>query len=87
MIRARAGELLNDGTVNRVLGWSGGEFCYDTNPAVFETAESLDKLVYNGFSAAMLSKYLIEATTKEGLVLVCLKPCDSYRFNHLLREH
>jgi ferredoxin len=87
MIRARAGELLSDGTVNRVLGWAGGEFCYDTNPAVFETAESLDKLVYNGFSAAMLSKYLIEATKKEGRVLVFLKPCDTYSFNHLLREH
>jgi ferredoxin len=87
MIRGRAGELLHDGTVNRVLGWTNGEFCYDPNPAVFETEESLDGLVYNGFSAAMLSKYLIDATKKEGRILVFLKPCDTYSFNHLLREH
>jgi len=85
-IRARAGELLRDGTVSSVLGWVNGEFCYDPAPAFFETEEQLDRLVYNGFSAAMLSKYLIAAGKKEGKVLVFLKPCDTYSYNHLLRE-
>jgi ferredoxin len=85
-IRARAGELLRDGTVSSVLGWVNGEFCYDPTPAFFETEEQLDGLVYNGFSAAMLSKYLIAAGKKEGKVLVFLKPCDTYSYNHLLRE-
>jgi ferredoxin len=87
MMRSRAGELLKDGAVTRVLGWKSGEFYYDPTPSFFDTEESLDELVYNGFSAAMLSKYLIEATKKEGRVLVFLKPCDTYSFNHLLKEH
>jgi ferredoxin len=85
-IRARAGELLRDGTVSSVLGWTDGEFCYDPTPAFFETEEQLDGLVYSGFSAAMLSKYLIAAGKKEGKVLVFLRPCDTYDYNHLLRE-
>ena len=47
MMIARAKELLQDGTVNRVLGWQAGEFVYDITPAVFETAEELDGITYS----------------------------------------
>ena len=88
MMIARAKELLQDGTVNRVLGWQAGEFVYDITPAVFETAEELDgKFVYNAFCGNNLSKYLIKETKKDGKVLVFLKPCDTYSFNQLLTEH
>lgn len=79
-------ELLSDGTADRVIGWEAGEFCYDVTPAVF-TAENLDELVYNGFCGANQSKYLIAETQKEGRVLALLKPCDTYSFNQLLKEH
>ena len=36
---AKAVELLQNGTVDRVLGWQAGEFDYDITPAVFETPE------------------------------------------------
>ena len=39
----RASELLADGTVVRVLGWKNGEFVYDPTPAVFDSAEALEK--------------------------------------------
>ena len=88
MMIARAKELLQDGTVNRVLGWQAGEFAYDITPAVFETAEELDAgFVYNAFCGNNLSKYLIKETKKDGKVLVFLKPCDTYSFNQLLTEH
>ena len=83
----RAKELLESGEVARVLGWKKGEYEYDPEPAFFETAESLDGFVYNGFCGANLSKYMIEAGKKEGKTLVFLKPCDSYSYNQLLREH
>ena len=38
MMAEKAKELLQNGTVNRVLGWKRGEFAYDSIPAVFETA-------------------------------------------------
>ena len=43
--------------------------------------------MYNGFCGANLSKYMIEASNLEGKTLVCLKPCDTYSFNQLLKEH
>ncbi len=34
-----------------------------------------------------MSKYMIEAAKKEGRTLVFLKPCDTYSFNQLVKEH
>ncbi len=83
----RAKALLADGTVARVLGWRKGEHVYDVEPAFFTTEESLAEFVYNGFCGANLSKYMIEASLLEGKTLVFLKPCDSYSFVQLMKEH
>jgi len=83
----RAGELLADGSVARVLGWKAGDLSYNPEPAYFENAEALEQFVYNGFCGANLSKYMIEASKLEGKTLVFLKPCDTYSFSQLLKEH
>ena len=85
----KALELLENGTVDRVLGWKTGEFCYDVTPAVFENKEDINEnFVFNDFCGANFSKYLIKETAKtEKKVLVFLKPCDTYSFNQLLTEH
>ena len=85
---ARAAALLADGTVNRVLGWKKGEFVYDVTPAVFTSEEELkSSFVYDDFCGNNLSKYLIKESRKEGKILVFLKPCDTYSFNQLIKEH
>ena len=85
----KASELLSNGTVSCVLGWSAGEFGYDVTPTVFKTVEDLKSgFVYNDFCGANFSKYLVAKTQKlEGKILVFLKPCDTYSFNQLLTEH
>ena len=84
----RAKELLADGTVVRVLGWKKGDLGFNPEPAYFETAEALDSdFIYDGFCGANLSKYMIEASKKDGKTLVFLKPCDTYSFNQLIKEH
>ncbi len=84
----KAKELLENGTVNRVLGLKRGEFSYDLTPYVFKNEEELESdFVYNDFAAANFSKYLVRETQKDGKVLVFLKPCDTYSFNQLLTEH
>lgn len=84
----KACELLENGTVNRVLGWKNGEFAYDVTPAVFKSSDEINKdFVFNDFCGANFSKYLIKQTLGEGKVLVFLKPCDTYSFNQLLTEH
>lgn len=86
---SKAAKLMENGTVDRVLGWGKGEFDYDITPAVFNDANALkDNFVWGDFCGANFSKYLIKETAKgEGKVLVFLKPCDSYSFNQLLCEH
>lgn len=86
-LRKRAGELLADGTVARVLAWRAGDLPYNPEPAFFETEAELEHLVYDGFCGANLSKLMIEASKLEGKTLVCLKPCDTYSFNQLVKEH
>lgn len=86
-MRDRAAELLQSGEVNRIVGWKKGEFYFDPMPAVFESVEELKDFVYNGFCGANLSKYLIEKSKLEGKTAVFLKPCDSFSFNQLLKEH
>lgn len=83
----RAKELLANGTVARVLGWKKGDLAYNPEPAFFDKAEELDEFVYDGFCGANLSKYMIEASKLEGKTMVCLKPCDSYSFVQLMKEH
>ena len=83
----RAKALLADGTVNRVLGWKNGDMNYNPEPAFFDNEESLETFVYDGFCGANLSKYMIEASKLDGKTLVFLKPCDTYSFNQLIKEH
>ncbi len=83
----RLKELLADGTVARVIGWKKGDMPYNPEPAYFEKPEDFDNFVYDGFCGANLSKMMIEAAKLEGKTAVCLKPCDTYSFNQLIREH
>ncbi|MBR2376486.1 MAG: 4Fe-4S dicluster domain-containing protein [Clostridia bacterium] len=86
-VLSKAKELLESGKVSRVLGWTKGEFCYDVSPCVFNTVDELKNFVYNGFCGANLSKYLINESKKEGKIAVFLKPCDTYSYNQLVKEH
>lgn len=86
-VREKVEKLFADGIADRVIGWSTGEFFYDLTPTVFNSADELKNFVYSGFSGANLSKYLIKESEKEGKVAVLLKPCDTYSFNQLLKEH
>ncbi len=87
LIVEKAKELLSSKKVARVVGWKKGEFYFDPTPATFTTEEELKDFVYNGFCGANLSKYMIEISKKEGVSAVFIKPCDSYSFNQLLKEH
>ena len=86
-MKQKAREMLETGSVCAVLGWKTGDLPYDNAPALFQTADALEDMVYNGFCGSNLSKYLIEKNKEEGKTLVFLKPCDTYSLNQLLSEH
>ena len=84
----KAIELLENGSVDRVLGWKQGEFFYDLTPAIFRSREEIEKdFRFTPFSGANLSKYLIAESRKGGKIAAFIKPCDSYSFSQLLKEH
>ena len=88
MIKQKAIELLSSGKADRVLGWKEGEFFYDITPAVFTDAKEIEeKFVYNAFCGPNFSKYLVAESRKDGKIAVFLKPCDTYSFQQLLKEH
>ena len=86
-IKARAIELLSDGTVNRVIGWDKGESESDWSPALFETADEMQFFMYGKYAGANLSKLCLKFNTAEGKTLVVLKPCDTLSFRQLIHEH
>ncbi|MCQ2515373.1 MAG: 4Fe-4S dicluster domain-containing protein [Saccharofermentans sp.] len=86
-LKNRLIQLISDGTVARVIGWKKGDMPYNPEPACFSTVEELEDFVYDGFCGANLSKMMIEVANLEGKTAVCLKPCDTYSFNQLIREH
>ena len=87
-VKEKAIQLLKDQTVDRVIGWRAGEFFYDLTPGCFTSVEEVERdFVYSVFSGANLSKYLIAESRKGGKIGVFLKPCDSYSFVQLLKEH
>ncbi len=84
---SRLKELMQSGKVQRVLGWKKGDFAFNPEPAYFNSVEELDELVYDGFCGANLSKYMIKGSNLEGVTAILLKPCDTYSFNQLIKEH
>ena len=88
VMKEKAIQLLADGTVKKVIGWEKGEFAYDITPAVFTSAEEIEKnFVYDDFCGANVSKYVMKEQKKsEDKILVFLKPCDTYSFNQLTAE-
>ena len=86
LAKEKAKQLLESGSVDRVIGWKEGDFSYDVSPATF-TKDDIYGFVYTPFCGANLSKYLIAESKKAGKIAVFLKPCDTYSFNQLIQEH
>lgn len=86
-IISRLEQLFAEGKINRVLGWKKGDLAYNPEVSYFESAEALKDFVYDGFCGANLSKYMIQGSALEGVTAILLKPCDTYSFNQLIKEH
>lgn len=59
----RAKALLQEGKVQRVVGWRRGLFDSDVTPGIFSSVKDLEEnFVHNQWCAANLSKYLVRLT-------------------------
>ena len=78
----------NEKKSTRVIGWKKNEFDYDITPAVFESAEELDRdFRYDDFCGPNLSKFTFKNQKNDTKTLVFLKPCDTYSMTQMITEH
>ena len=60
LMRTKAKELLENGKVERVLGWEKGMFFYSTPPVFIDKPEDAEKLVWDDFAINNLAIYLLD---------------------------
>ncbi|HBT47496.1 MAG TPA: 4Fe-4S ferredoxin [Peptococcaceae bacterium] len=86
-MRARARELLAQGTVQMVIGWEKGTFWYLSPPVFITDAGECDRLVWDEFCANNLAKYLLDYKHTEDKIALFVKGCDARGVVRLLQDN
>jgi formate dehydrogenase subunit beta len=85
-IREEAARLLDEGTVDVVIGFKAGTLALKTQPAFITQAAAADQLVHNGFGQNNLASFLTRRSDGEKIGLVC-RGCESRAVRVLVSEH
>lgn len=85
-LRTRARTLLEEGTVDYLIGWEAGRFEGQTTPTFVRSAADADKLVYNEYCNNLLAKYPLSDKNPESKIGVIVRGCDSRGINLALKD-
>ena len=81
-------KLLEDGTVDRIIGFKEGEKTGISIPCFIDSPAESGKLVWNNRCVPNLSGYLRELTGKDkGKTAIVAKPCDARAIDNLIVEN
>ena len=72
LMRTKAKELLENGKVERVLGWGGDVLLFNT-PVFIDKPEDAEKLVWDDFAINNLAIYLLDKRNQESKLLFSSK--------------
>jgi formate dehydrogenase (coenzyme F420) beta subunit len=87
-LREKAKELLQNGTVKVIIGYTQGTTPLHTKPIIIHTTEDTDKLVMNKYCVNNLSIYLTRKEFKgTGTVGIVAKGCDVKSIVQLIQEN
>ena len=86
MLRERARALLEDGTIDYLIGWEAGRFEGQTTPVFVRNAAQVDKLVYNEYCSNLLSKYPLADSDPQSKIGIAVRGCDSRGINLALKD-
>ncbi|MBE3580447.1 MAG: 4Fe-4S dicluster domain-containing protein [Thermoanaerobacteraceae bacterium] len=86
-MRARARELLTQGTVQMVIGWEKGTFWYLSPPVFVTDPAECDRLVWDEFCTNNLAKYLLDYKHTEDKIALFVKGCDARGVVRLLQDN
>jgi len=86
-LRETAKFALENGEVDKIIGWSKGDTFDDSYPVFIKDADKADSLIWDCFCVNNLSKYLIQQLKDNKKVGVFLKGCDSRAFNQIVKDN
>ena len=86
IVRNRATQLSEDGTVACVIGWTAGRFEYQRTPFCANDAEQAALLVCDQHCEHALGKYVLEQKDK-GRVGLITRGCESRAINRLIADN
>jgi len=84
-IRAKAKELLDNKTVDCVVGYERSTDGKNSRPLFVYSSKDADRLIFDQTCAQNLVRYLLNR--KDKVTGIVVKPCDSRAINLLLNEH
>lgn len=84
-IREEAKKILESGQVSMVIGWAAGSAAFRTTPVFVNSADEVDKLVWNPSCVNNLAVYLPKYA-KDQKVGIVAKPCDIRSIVNLIQE-
>lgn len=84
-IREIAKKLLEEKTVDKVIGFGLGTINHEMTPLFISNPEDAKRLVFNKNSDMSLTKYLLNYKNED--VAIVAKPCDSRAINTYLSEN
>ena len=86
-IRETAKLALENGEVEKIIGWKKGDTFDDSYPVFITDVKDADSLIWDCFCVNNLSKYLIQQLKENKKVGVFLKGCDSRAFNQIVKDN
>lgn len=85
-MQERAKNLLENGEVKYVIGWEKGSFPHISSPVIITKPEEVNRLIWDDFCYANLSKYLLDYRYIDEKIAVFVKGCDSRGINRLIQD-
>ena len=82
-LRQEACKLLEEGTVDYIIGFAPGSLKFTTTPLITEDIDEINNLVINPFINNNLAKYLLEISGRVGIIA---KGCDSRSIVSLIQD-
>ncbi len=86
-IRETAKLALENGEVEKIIGWTKGDTWGDSYPVFITDVDKADSLIWDSFCVNNVSKYLIKELKQSNKIGVFLKGCDSLGFNQLIVDN
>ncbi len=86
-IRETAKLALENGEVEKIIGWEKGDTFDDSYPVFITDVDNVDSLIWDNFCVNNLSKYLLKELKDNKKVGIFLKGCDSLGFNQLINDN